>query len=141
MLFRLLSNPPRSTWHSRASGRSSTTVRSRALSSREISSPVRAAANAAAGTGIPPAPNRTSAPSARETGSFSVPTRSSGPWRSTISLASTPACRAAGQNRSSSRGAHASSVVWDRFSRAPVIPARNSASSVSRSQQASPSVP
>ena len=122
-LLRLLSSPPRSTRQVRRSGPASSTVSRRALSSRESWSPGRAASTTLRGTGMPPEPSRAEPPSRRETGSSSRPTRSSGPWRSTIRLASTPACRAAGQNSSSSREAHSGRVVWDRFSRAPVIPA------------------
>ena len=140
-LFRLRRVPPRSTRQTRPSPVFSATSSSRALSSRESRSPGRAASRAAGGMGTPSPPSSTRPPVSRDRGAGSRPTRSSGPWRSRIRWApGRPARRAAGRKAPSSRGRLSARATWDRFSRAPVIPARNRASRVSGDEQAGPRV-
>jgi len=138
-LLRLCSVPPRSTRQRSAPRSHARTSNSSALSSSAIRSPRRAVSNTICGTGTPPAPRTVSPPSVSAAGSASRPTRSSGPCRSITNRGETPVSSAAARNSASS-GAHAASPVWDRLSRAAVIPSRNISASVSRAAHAAPSV-
>ena len=130
------STPPRST-----SARSALSARSRSLpSSRRMLCPFVTARSTSSGSGIPSSPSATCDPSSSAIGSRSRPTRSSGPCISSSRPMLRPVSRSAA--RTASRYGFASrSVVCDKLSRMPVMPAPIIRASVAASAHDGPSVP
>ena len=135
-LLRERSTPPRST-----SARSALSARSRSLpSSRRMLCPFVTARSTSSGSGIPSSPSATCDPSSSAIGSRSRPTRSSGPCISSSRPMLRPVSRSAA--RTASRYGFASrSVVCDKLSRMPVMPAPIIRASVAASAHDGPSVP
>ena len=135
-LLRERSTPRRST-----SAQFALSARRRSFpSSRRMICPFVTAHSASSGRGIPPSPSTTRAPSSSTIGSRIRPTRSSGPCISSSRPMLRPdSCSAA---RTASRyGCASRSVVCDKVSRIPVMPASIICTSVAASAHAGPSVP
>ena len=135
-LLRERSMPPRSmTAHSALSAR-----RRSFPSSRRMLCPFVTARSTSSGNGMPLSPSATHSPSRSVIGSRSCPTRSSGPCISSSRPMLRPVSRSA--VRTASRyGCASRSVVCDKLSRMPVIPAPIIRASVAASAHDGPSVP